>query len=591
MRLPKTFLFSLSFLSLILLAGCQREPDPLPPTVGQLLQQTVQAETLPASIRDQKERLRAWEEMRRFYEKRGYQPAWSDAGGPLPRAQELIQVIPTLGLEGLALNRYQPARLEALRKEVEAIESFDDPQAQRRLVDLDVELTNTFLTLASHLAGGRLQPETLRVDWYTKPRNVDLDARLEAALAKEGDLRKTLQSFSPPHPDYDRLQQALARYKEITARGGWPAVPEGEELKEGATGPRVAALRARLAATGDLPAQPEDKTKAEPAPVFDAALSSAVSRFQQRHGLEVTGTVDDGTLAELNVPVTERIRQLQVNMERWRWMPASLGDRYILVNVPEFHMRLIEGGRTALEMRVVVGKDQSRTPAFSDRMTYLELNPAWNVPGSIVAEEILPALQKNPSYLASHNMDVVRGWGDDEEVVDASMIHQIGPGSSEYRVRQRPGADNPLGQVKFMFPNEHDIYLHDTPADHLFDRAERDFSHGCIRLEKPMELARYLLREDPKWTPEAVRTALASGEHASIPLPKPLAVHILYWTAWVDESGTVQFRKDVYGHDAKLAEALAEEPPVWIDPAALRGEVRAGSPHPGHPPGRTGQGA
>lgn len=583
MRLTKTFLLSISFLSLIPLAGCKREPDPLPPTVGQLLQQTLQTKTLPASIRDQKERLRVWEEMRRFYEKRGYQPAWSDAGGPLPRAQELTQVIPTLGLEGLALNRYQPARLEALRKEVEAIESFDDPEAQRRLVDLDVELTNTFLTLASHLAGGRLQPETLRVDWYTKPRNVDLDARLAAALAKEGDLRKTLQSFSPPHPDYDRLQQALARYKEIAARGGWPVVPEGPELKEGATGPRVAALRARLAATGDLPAQQQpDKTppgaqpSQPPAPVFDAALASAVSRFQQRHGLEVTGTVDDETLAELNVPVAERIRQLQINMERWRWMPASLGDRYILVNVPEFHMRLIEGGRTALEMRVVVGKDQSRTPVFSDRMTYLELNPAWNVPASIVAEEILPAVQKNPSYLASHNMDVVRGWGDDEEVVDASIIHQIGPGSSEYRVRQRPGPDNPLGQVKFMFPNEHDIYLHDTPADHLFDRVERDFSHGCIRLERPLDLARYLLKDDPKWTPEAVQSALASGEHASIPLPKPLAVHILYWTAWVDAGGTVQFRKDVYGHDAKLAEALAEEPPVWIDPAALRGEVRAG---------------
>lgn len=587
MRLRKTLFIPILSLSLLPLAGCQREPDPLPPAVGQLLQQTLETETLPASIRDQKERLRAWEEMRGFYEKRGYQLAWSDAGGPLPRAEELLQAIPGLGVEGLAPKRYQPARLEALRKEVEAIESFDDPEAQRRLVDLDVELTYTFLSLASHLSNGLLHPETLRVEWYTKPRNVDLDARLEAALAKDGELRKTLQSFSPPHPDYDRLQQALARYKEIAARGGWPAVPEGEELKEGATGSRVAALRTRLAATGDLPAQPEDKTKAEPAPVFDAGLASAVSRFQQRHGLEVTGTVDEGTLAELNVPVAERIRQLQLNMERWRWMPASLGDRYILVNVPEFHMRLIEGSRTALEMRVVVGKDQSRTPAFSDRMTYLELNPEWNVPASIVNEEILPALQKNPSYLASHNMEVVRGWGDDEEVVDASMIHQIGSGSSEYRVRQRPGPANPLGQVKFMFPNEFNIYLHDTPADHLFDRAERGFSHGCIRLEKPMELARYLLRGDSKWTPEAVQATVASGEHVSIPLPKPLPVHILYWTAWVDASGTVQFRNDVYGHDATLAEGLAGEPPVWIDPAALRGEVRAEGPR----EGRTGQGA
>jgi murein L,D-transpeptidase YcbB/YkuD len=581
MKPTRTFLIAILSLSLTALAGCKRKPEALPPTVSELLKQTVETESLPASIRDQKERMRAWEEMRRFYAQRGYQPAWSDAGGPLPQAEELIQAIPALGVEGLAPKRYQPGRLEALRKEVEALESFEDPQAQRRLVDLDVELTNTFHTLAAHLSTGLLQPGTLRVEWYTKPRNVDLDARLAAALGKEGEILKTLQSLSPPYPEFDRLQKALARYKGIAAKGGWPAVPEGPELKERATGPRVAALRARLAATGDLAAEEPQKPRAgaqaapPPAPVFDAVLAAAVSRFQRRHGLEVTGRVDEETLAQLNMPVADRIRQLQVNMERWRWMPASLGDRYILVNVPDFRMRLVEGDRTALEMRVVVGKGQSRTPAFSDRMTYLELNPAWNVPESIVTGEILPALQRNPSYLASNNMEVVRGWGDSEEVVDASMIHQIGQGS-EYRVRQRPGPDNPLGRVKFMFPNEFDIYLHDTPADHLFDRAERDFSHGCIRLEKPLELARYLLRADPKWTPAAIQTALASGEHATVSLPEPIAVHILYWTAWVDDGGTVHFRRDVYGHDAKLIEALAQEPPVWIDPAAVRGEVRAG---------------
>ncbi|HSN87061.1 MAG TPA: L,D-transpeptidase family protein, partial [Thermoanaerobaculia bacterium] len=309
--------------------------------------------------------------------------------------------------------------------------------------------------------------------------------------------------------------------------------------------------------------------------VFDEAVASAVSRFQRRHGLEATGKVDEGTLAELNVPVQDRIRQLQVNMERWRWMPASLGERYIFVNVPEFRLDVYEGDHSALAMRVVVGKDQSKTPAFSDKMTYLELNPAWNLPVSILSDEILPKLASNPGYLASHDMEVVKGWGDDEEVVDASYASEAGQPGSPYRVRQRAGAANPLGKVKFMFPNEFDIYLHDTPADHLFDRAERDFSHGCIRLEKPVELARYLLRGDPKWTPDAIQDALTSGEHAAVKLPKPLPVHILYWTAWVDQDGTVEFRKDVYGHDETLEKALAGEPPVWIDPAALRGEVRA----------------
>lgn len=568
-RAKTIFLFSLSLLAT--LAGCKKN-EPLPPAVSQIIRETVTAQTLPASLKNQKERVRAWEEMRRFYEKRGFAPAWSDSSGPLPRAQELIQAIGPLGVEGIAPGRYQPEKLEALRQEVDALESFEDPHAQRRLADLDVELTNTFLTVAAHLAMGRLQPEKLRIDWYTKPRNVDLDARLEQALAQEGGLPSALRSFTPPHEEYDRLRQALGRYREIAAKGGWPVVPAGEDLKKGATGERVQALRLRLAATGDLAVS---KGQPAPAPVYDDAVASAVSHFQKRHGLEVTGTVDKETLAELNVPAADRVRQIQANMERWRWMPASLGERYISVNVPEFHFRLVEGDRVALEMRVVVGKDQSKTPAFSDQMTYLELNPTWNLPNGILSEEILPKLASDPGYLARNDMEVVKGWGDGEEVVDSSYASEAGKAGSPYRVRQRAGRANPLGQVKFMFPNEFDVYLHDTPADHLFDRTERDFSHGCIRLEKPLELAYYLLKDDPKWTPQAIQTAISSGEHASVKLPRPLPVHILYWTAWVDQDGTVEFRKDVYGHDETLEKALAAEPPVWIDPASLRGEVRA----------------
>jgi murein L,D-transpeptidase YcbB/YkuD len=265
--------------------------------------------------------------------------------------------------------------------------------------------------------------------------------------------------------------------------------------------------------------------------------------------------VDEETLAELNVPVQDRIRQLQVNMERWRWLPGSFGDRYILVNVPEFRLDLVEGGKTAYTMRVVVGKDQSRTPAFSDKMTYLELNPAWNIPDTIAREEILPKLASDPGYLARNNMEVIP--------------------DTDGRLRQRPGPDNPLGKIKFMFPNEYDIYLHDTPADHLFSRTERDFSHGCIRLEKPLELANILLKGDPEWTPEALQAAIDSGEQKTISLDRPLPVHILYWTAWVEKDGSVQFRKDIYGHDEQLEKALADEPPIWLDLGAARGGVRA----------------
>jgi murein L,D-transpeptidase YcbB/YkuD len=565
-------------LPILLAAGCGKDhalprfasPKPLPPQVAQLLRETVAVKTLPAAFKDQKELQKAWNELRDFYQKRNFQPVWFNSRGVRSQAEELIQAIPALGQDGLNVRRYQPQRLEALVQEAKKIKSFDDPESQRRLVDLDAELTYTYLSLAAHLASGRLQPEKLRVEWYTKPRNVDLDARLGQALEADspGEIVKILRSLTPPYPDYQRLPKALAEYRAIAARGGWAPVPPGPVLKTGARGLRVAALRARLAATGDLPASAAAPARPSPqgaqpaaAPppgsdLYAAAVASAVSHFQRRHGLEVTGKVDEDTLAELNVPVADRIRQLQVNMERWRWLPATFGDRYILVNVPEFRLDLVEAGRTALTMRVIVGKEQSRTPAFSDKMTFIELNPSWNVPDSIAKAEILPKLASDPGYLARHNMEVVHEGGAE-------------------RIRQRPGDDNPLGKIKFMFPNEFDIYLHDTPADHLFDKAERDFSHGCIRLEKPIELAAYLLKDDPKWTPEAIQAAIDSGENQTINLPRPIAVHILYWTAWVEPDGTVAFRKDIYGHDDELEQALAKEPPVWLDLDLMRGDQRA----------------
>jgi murein L,D-transpeptidase YcbB/YkuD len=339
----------------------------------------------------------------------------------------------------------------------------------------------------------------------------------------------------------------------------------------------VAALRSRLAASGDL-AAPAPVSSGQPAPAmdsYDGTMAAAVSHFQRRHGLEVTGKVDADTLTELNVPIVDRIRQLQGNLERWRWLPASFGERYILVNVPEFRLDVVDGGKTPVSMRVIVGKTQSRTPAFSDKMTYIELNPDWNLPSDIVNAEVAPKVAANPGYLASHDMEIVKGWGDKEEVVDPSSVDLSQLAKNGYRLRQRAGDDNPLGKIKFMFPNEFDVYLHDTPADHLFDRAERDFSHGCVRLEKPAELAAYLLKDDPKWTPESIQAAIDSGEHQTISLPRPLPVHILYWTAWADADGTVQFRKDIYGHDDELEKALAKEPPVWVEPGTLRGDVRA----------------
>ena len=548
-------LCALLFTPLLALNGCK--PKEIPPAVGQIIQSTVGTKTVPASLRDQKERVRAWEEMRSFYEKRQFQPAWFTAKGPRPQAEELIRSIDPLANEGLDPRRYQKDKLAALLKEIEENHSFDDPQEQQRLARADMSLTYTFLTLAAHVASGRLQPETLKIDWYTKPRRVDLDARLAESLTEKGTIHQTLDSYAPPGKDYTRLREALARYRGIAAQGGWPLV--GAELNMKSKGEPVRRLRARLAAEGYLPAaaSPQAPGQAPDNDVYDPALAAAVQRFQHLHGLETNGKVDAPTLAELDIPAAARVQQIQVNLERWRWLPNDFGARYIKVNIPEFKMQLVDGGKTALEMRVVVGKaQQSRTPVFSDKMDYLELNPYWNIPADIVKEEIEPGIAKDPNYLARKNMEVVTQ-------------------GSEQRYRQRPGPDNSLGQVKFMFPNQFDIYLHDTPADHLFAKAERDFSHGCIRLEKPIDLADYLLKDDPKWTPQAIREVIASGEQKTISIPRPLPVHILYFTAWVEEDGTVEFRPDVYGADAKLIQALAKEPPVALDFDNLKGQVRA----------------
>jgi murein L,D-transpeptidase YcbB/YkuD len=557
-------------LLLLALSGACRNRE-IPPEVGQIIKSTVETQNVPASIRDEKERARAWDEMRRFYNKRQYSPAWITNSGLRPQAEELLQAIDGTVAEGLDPRRYQRERLTSLLKEIEEIRSYDHAEAQRRLAYADMHLTYTYLTLASHVATGRQQPGTLRIDWYTKPRNVDLDSRLEKALADEGGLIESLRTVRPPEEGYKPLVEALNRYREIAKQGGWPTVPEGE-LKPGAQGPAVAALRARLSAEGDLAGPKEGEAQGA---AYDQAVSAAVAAFQKRHGFDPTGVVDADTLAELNVPVDARIQQIQINLERWRWMPSDLGERYIRVNIPEFKMALIEGSQPALEMRVVVGKAQeNRTPVFSDKMTYLELNPSWNLPPSIVAEEIIPESGGDPGYLARKGLEVVKGY-DDPQTVDPYSVDlaQLGSASSPYRLRQGPGPDNPLGQVKFMFPNEHDIYLHDTPADHLFAKEERAFSHGCIRLERPLELAHVLLKGS-EWTPEKVQSVLASGEQTTVSLPKPLPVHLLYFTAWVDESGTLQFRRDVYGHDTKLAKALADEPIVELDFDAVRGQGR-----------------
>jgi murein L,D-transpeptidase YcbB/YkuD len=303
--------------------------------------------------------------------------------------------------------------------------------------------------------------------------------------------------------------------------------------------------------------------KGSPENIFDEELEHAVLHFQKLHGLKQDGIVGFYTLKDLNVPIKDRIRQIELNLERLRWISGNLGKRYVKVNIADFTLDVVESHKNILHMKVVVGKPFWNTPVFSEKIRYLVLNPAWNIPRSIAISEVIPSIQKDPSYLAKKNMKVLKGWGKNEEEISPESIdwESVHANNFAYRFRQEPGSLNPLGSIKFMFPNKFGVYLHDTQSKSLFERNIRSFSHGCIRLEQPVELAEYLLKNDPKWSKARIITEIRKAGTQQIRLPEPVNIHILYLTAWVDAEGFLNFRTDIYGRDKKLDEALTKRPP------------------------------
>ena len=563
------------------LACARPGPDESSPgAVGAALQATVERapKRLPPAWRGKGEHAPAWAALRAFYRRRGFRPAWSVAGEAQPAAERLLGALDGLAAEGLDPRLYPRQELGSLLGTVRAASAGTAAPERRTadLADLDVALTCTFLVAAGHLAVGRLQPsERARLGWHAASPQVDLVAVLERAVGNGGDPAAVLSSLAPRAEGYARLRRSLASYSALAAKGGWPPIPPGPRLRPGDTGPRVAALASRLAASGDLPAvtPPSGAPPAAPAR-FDAALAEALSRFQARHGLDLSASVDAATLAALEVPIEQRILQIELNMERWRWMGSDFGDRYVLVNIPDFSLRVVDGRRVVLAMRVIVGKAHQATPAFSDPMTQIVLNPAWHIPDSIAANEIAPQLLRDPGYLSRKGLAIKRrddtSGTVDPATLDDAEVRQLGKPGSSLRLLQPPGADNALGRYKFVVNDRFDVYLHDTPTGQLFARSERDFSHGCIRLEKPAELARLLLAGDPKWTPQAISDEVESGRTVIIPLARPIPVHIIYQTAWAGPDGTLELRKDVYKHDAGLESALAAATPLRNDLAALR---------------------
>jgi murein L,D-transpeptidase YcbB/YkuD len=539
------------------LLDCLAAPS-LSKEVRENLRTRIETAGTPPRIAVGEEGIHASVVLPRFYEHRMYEPAWSDDDGPIVQADSLIQAIQGADREGLRPSDYHLAEIEGVLAEVIRNKGRGVPLYPPRLADLDVLLTDAFLIYGAHLLAGRVNPETFDSEWHANRRQGDLAAVLQAALDSNR-IEEALKGLLPPQPGYLRLREALARYRNVAAKAGWPIVPDGPKLQKGDQGERVLALRTRLVSSGDLEGE-----SGVSGGLFDNALEQALRKFQQRHGLDVDGMVGPATLAALNVPVETRLRQIELNMERWRWLPQDLGQRYILINIANFELDVVESGQPVMMMRVVVGRGYRRTPVFSDKMTYLVLSPYWHVPKNIAVQDKLPLIKKDPNYLAEQHMKVFQGWGAEAKEIDPKTVDwsRVNAKNFPLRLRQDPGPWNALGRVKFMFPNTFNVYLHDTPSQELFAKTTRTFSSGCIRIEKPMELTAYVLRGDPDWNRERILAVIATNVEQTVRLPEPMPVYLLYWTAWAHEDGSIQFRTDIYGRDRLLDQALAQEAPI-----------------------------
>ena len=474
----------------------------------------------------------------RLYEHHDFAPEWTPGA-----SEQLARAIAGVEADGLDPEDYLRSTLEKT-----------PPGIERDLLQSDA-----LVRLLYHLLRGKVDASTFDPNWnFTRKLPMSDPLAFVQEVIDSGEVDARIEREKPQLELYRQLKTAYAREREAAAAGGWKPLPGGATLKPGVTDSRVPALRARLAAEGDLAA-----SGAASGDRFDPALEAAVRAFQERHGLDADGAVGAGTLAELNVPISARLTQLRVNLERARWLLHDLPSEFVLVNVAGFRVYFVRNDAIAWRARAQVGKPFRATPIFRAEMSYLVLNPTWTVPPGIFAADILPAQRRDHGTLARKGLEVVDMKGN---VVPPSSIDWASttPRNFRYMLRQPAGPTNALGRVKFMFPNTHSVYLHDTPSKNLFDKSDRAFSSGCIRVENPLELAALLLEGQKGWDRAALDAAIAAGKTRTVTLDKHVPVLLFYWTAWVDTAGTLQLRRDLYGRDAKVAAGLEE--PLRVRP-------------------------
>jgi murein L,D-transpeptidase YcbB/YkuD len=498
---------------LIAIAGCKSSPAPheVTPALQKVVAGSPASKVEPA----------IWTDVRAFYTQRQDKPAWVDHRRPTDKAAKVIAILNTAKQHGYDPKDYAAAEL---LDESQAIEQIDkeSPERLERLAAFDARMTASLLAFGRDVAMGRDNGDA---NWKARRQAPDFGA----AVAKAADDPDAFVDLvRPPHQEYAALQKALDDLNGQKEKGGWPKVPTAKSIEE---------LRQRLLASGHLKSA-------------DGDLTAAIKSFQELHALPATGVVDAKTLEALNVPLDWRIQQVAINLQRWRYMPDDLGEQHFLVNIPYYHLVARESGKPVMDIRVVVGKPGNNTPIFSEEMETVVFSPYWNIPDTIAESETAPAIARDPNYLARQGIEILRVSGSGTQTVNASDVDWGNAESLKgLAFRQRPGAGNALGHVKFMFPNKHNVYLHDTPSDSLFAKPSRAFSHGCIRVEEPEQLAKYVLKDFPEWTEDAIGKSMHSGVEKHVKLKKKIPVHIAYFTAWVDENGGLHFQPDIYGYD------------------------------------------
>jgi murein L,D-transpeptidase YcbB/YkuD len=492
--------------------------------------------------------------VKEFYDAGNYQLEWTRGGKPTPQALELIGILQNAAEKGLDSKDYDGDRWAARINGLGRAAGREESAAVR----MDVALTVSAMRYISDLHLGRVDPKTLHPDFDPERHKYDLAQFLRHRVIPASSVKDALQVVEPPFPGYRRTEAALDKYLQLAQEEVPDPLPAVKKpVAPGQSYEALAKLAARLKFLGDLPAP---ANVAQDSTIYQGEVVDAVKRFQQRHGLASEGKLGPQTIEELNRPMSFRVQQLQLTLERWRWLPDNFDVPPIIVNIPEFLLRAYDDqGNPTLSMPVVVGRAmRTQTPVMEEDMKYVVFWPYWNVPPSILRGEMVPKIATDPAYLQKGNYEVATYSGQvvTDGVVSADVLAQLRAG--KLMVRQKPGPKNALGLVKFIFPNSNNVYLHSTPSVSLFAESRRDFSHGCIRVQNPPALAKWVLRNNPGWTPEKIDAAFKAANNLQVNLTKPIPVLIVYGTAVVPEKGTAEFFPDIYGFDKKLEKLIAD---------------------------------